>query len=66
MPLREMYFKGITFRTGRPNVRPAMEHVLGLCRAGCFKPDVVPAKVFDFEHAVEAWSSGALRTAVVR
>jgi threonine dehydrogenase-like Zn-dependent dehydrogenase len=66
LPLREMYFKGITFRTGRPNVRPAMEHVLGLCRAGSFKPDAVPAKVFDFDDAVGAWSSEALRTAVLR
>jgi len=66
LPLREMYFKGITFRTGRPNVRPAMEHVLGLCRAGAFKPDAVPASVFDFERAEEAWLSDALRTAAVR
>jgi alcohol dehydrogenase len=61
-----IYFKGITFRTGRPNVRPAMEHVLALCRAGSFKPDTVPAKVFDFEDAAEAWVSDELRTAVRR
>jgi alcohol dehydrogenase len=66
LPLREMYFKGITFCIGRPNVRPAMEHVLGLCRGGAFKPDAVPAAVFDFERAEEAWMSDALRTAVVR
>jgi threonine dehydrogenase-like Zn-dependent dehydrogenase len=66
MPLREMYFKGITFRTGRPNVRPAMEHVLGLCRAGTFKPDAVAAKVFAFDDAAEAWASDDLRTAVTR
>ena len=66
LPLREMYFKGITFHTGRPNVRPAMEHVLALCRAGCFKADAVPAKVFDFNEADEAWLSSELRTAVVR
>lgn len=64
LPLRDLYFKGITFRTGRPNVRPAMEHVLGLCRAGAFKPNAVPATVFDFERAVEAWMSEELRTAV--
>lgn len=66
LPLREMYFKGITFRTGRPNTRPAMEHVLGLCRGGSFKPDAVPATVFDFDRAVEAWVSDELRTAVAR
>jgi len=66
LPLREMYVKGITFRTGRPNVRPAMEHVMGLCRTGSFKPDAVPAKVFGFEDAAEAWASEELRTAVSR
>lgn len=66
LPLREMYVKGITFLTGRPNVRPAMDHVLGLCRTGSFKPDAVPAKVFDFESAAQAWASEELRTAVSR
>jgi alcohol dehydrogenase len=66
MPLREMYFKGITFMTGRPNVRPPMEHVLSLCRSGCFAPDVVPTTLFEFSDAPEAWASAALRTAVSR
>jgi alcohol dehydrogenase len=66
LPLREMYFKGITFVTGRPNVRPPMEHVLGLCGAGAFKPDAVPARVFTFEQAPEAWVADDLRTAVSR
>jgi threonine dehydrogenase-like Zn-dependent dehydrogenase len=66
LPLREMYFKGITFRTGRANVRPQMEHVLGLCRGGSFDPNAVPAQVFPFERAEEAWASTALRTAVLR
>jgi threonine dehydrogenase-like Zn-dependent dehydrogenase len=66
LPLREMYFKGISFNTGRPNVRPPMEHVLGLCRAGAFKPDAVPARVFSFDRAPEAWAAEELRTAVSR
>jgi alcohol dehydrogenase len=57
LPLREMYW---------PIVRPPMEHVLGLCHAGAFKPDAVPAKVFSFEEAPEAWMAEDLRTAVSR
>ena len=51
---------------GLPNVRPPMEHVLGLCGAGAFKPDAVPARVFTFEQAPEAWVADDLRTAVSR
>lgn len=66
LPLRELYFKGVTFRAGRPNVRPPMEHVLGLCRAGRFQPDAVKASVFEFERAPEAWASEELRVIVAR
>jgi threonine dehydrogenase-like Zn-dependent dehydrogenase len=66
MPLRELYFKGITFKTGRPNVRPPMEHVLGLCQAGRFNPHSVAAAVLPFEQAEQAWISRELRTAVAR
>jgi threonine dehydrogenase-like Zn-dependent dehydrogenase len=66
LPLRDLYFKGITLCIGRPNVRPPMEHVLDLCRAGAFKPQSIPAKVFAFEHAVDAWLDRDLRTVVTR
>ena len=66
LPLRDMYFKGITFRTGRPNVRAQMESVLRICHSGMFKPHDVPTTVFDFDRAVEAWMSTDLRVAVAR
>lgn len=66
LPLRDMYFKGITFRTGRPNVRAQMESVLRLCRRGTFRPDDVPTTVFDFDRADEAWLLTDLRVAVAR
>jgi threonine dehydrogenase-like Zn-dependent dehydrogenase len=66
LPLRDMYQKGITFRTGRPNVRAQMESVLRLCRSGCFRPHDVPTTLFDFDHADEAWLSTDLRIAVER
>ena len=66
LPLRDLYFKGITFKTGRPNVRPQMEQVLRLCHAGRFNPHDVPATVFAFDQAADAWLSKDLRTAVSR
>jgi threonine dehydrogenase-like Zn-dependent dehydrogenase len=66
LPLRDMYFKGVTFRTGRPNVRPQMESVLRICRSGAFRPHAVPATLFDFDRAQEAWLSTELRVAVTR
>jgi threonine dehydrogenase-like Zn-dependent dehydrogenase len=66
LPHRELYFKGITYRTGRPNVRPAMEPVLALCHSRAFRPHHVPQQVFAFEDAIEAWLSPTLRTVVSR
>ena len=66
LPLRDMYFKGITFRTGRPNVRPHMEHVLRLCCQGAFRPQDVPATVVDFDSADQAWLSTDLRVVATR
>jgi hypothetical protein len=43
-----------------------LEHVLDLCRAGAFKPQSIPAKVFAFEDADDAWLDRDLRTVVTR
>lgn len=66
LPQRELYFKGITYRTGRPNVRPAIEPVLALCHSGAFRPALIPQSVFAFDEAIDAWLSPNLRTAVTR
>ena len=54
MPLLEMYTKGITFRTGRVNARPAMPHVLGLAAAGELHPELVTTRVVSWEDAPAA------------
>ncbi|HEY8540584.1 MAG TPA: alcohol dehydrogenase catalytic domain-containing protein [Steroidobacteraceae bacterium] len=66
LPQRELYFRGITLRMGRPNLRPAMDHVLSLCRSGVFHPGDVEPSVFAFDDAVDAWLSEDLRTVVSR
>ncbi len=63
MPLQEMYWKGIYFRTGRPNVRADMAPVLAACAHG-FHPEHIDAELFGFNDAPAAWMSGALRTVV--
>lgn len=54
MPLLEMYTKGITFRTGRANARPAMPHVLDLAASGALQPELVTTRVVPWEQAAEA------------
>jgi len=65
LPQRELYFKGVTYRTGRPNVRPAIEPVLALCHSS-FKPQLVAQTVFPFEAAAEAWLADDLRVVISR
>jgi len=54
LPLLEMYTKGITFRTGRANARPAMPHVLELTAVGALRPEIITTKVVGWEHAADA------------
>jgi threonine dehydrogenase-like Zn-dependent dehydrogenase len=66
MPLLEMYHKGITFCTGRANVRPAIEPLLSLCSHGHFKPDAIETKLYAFDEAPDAWLDDSVRTAACR
>jgi threonine dehydrogenase-like Zn-dependent dehydrogenase len=54
LPLLEMYMKGITFRTGRVNARPAMGHVLALAAAGSLHPELVTTRTVGWADAAEA------------
>ncbi|WP_420559780.1 alcohol dehydrogenase catalytic domain-containing protein [Tepidicaulis sp.] len=66
LPQREMYHKGITYVTGRPNLRPAFEDVLTCCRAHGFRPELVTTEVYDFDAAPEAWMDVSMRSAAHR
>jgi hypothetical protein len=65
LPLQEMYWKGITFRTGRPNVRAQMESVLDLCASG-FDPSALHTIIAPFDEAPEAFLDPAVSVAVSR
>jgi alcohol dehydrogenase len=54
LPLLEMYTKGITFKTGRANARPAMGHVLELAASGALHPELVTTNVVGWADAADA------------
>ena len=54
LPLLEMYTKGITFKTGRANARPAMPHVLELAASGALHPELVTTSVVGWSDATDA------------
>ncbi len=53
LPLLEMYTKGITFKTGRANARPAMPHVLSLAATGALHPELVTTRTIAWHDAAE-------------
>ena len=54
LPLLEMYTKGITFKTGRANARPAMPHVLELAASGALHPELVTTRTVSWSEAADA------------
>jgi threonine dehydrogenase-like Zn-dependent dehydrogenase len=54
LPLLEMYTKGITFRTGRAHVRPAIPHVLELAAAGRLHAERITTRVVPWTDAPDA------------
>jgi hypothetical protein len=60
-----LYWKGITFRTGRPNVRSQMEPVLDLCTHG-FDPSILETVIAPFEQAPDAFLDDAISVAISR
>lgn len=65
LPLLEMYHKGIFYRTGRANCRPAVAPVLDACKQG-FDPGAVASRVYPFDEAPAAWMDDGLRTVATR
>jgi threonine dehydrogenase-like Zn-dependent dehydrogenase len=58
LPLLEMYTKGITFQTGRANVREAMPHVLELTASGALAPELVTTRSVGWDEAADALAEG--------
>ena len=64
LPLQEMYYKGLTYRIGRPNCRHGHAPALDAWASGGFRPEKLGPKLYPFEKAVEAWLDPALYVAV--
>jgi threonine dehydrogenase-like Zn-dependent dehydrogenase len=54
LPLLEMYTKGVTFKTGRAHVRPAIPHVLELTGGGALHPERVTTRTVPWADAADA------------
>jgi alcohol dehydrogenase len=54
IPMLEMYTKGVTFKTGRANARPAMPEVLALAASGKLAPELVTTRVVRWDDAADA------------
>ncbi|MBM7486789.1 threonine dehydrogenase-like Zn-dependent dehydrogenase [Bradyrhizobium sp. USDA 3686] len=66
VPLLDAYYKGVTWRIGRPNVRAQMDALCPICVKGLFHPEHVKTSFFSYEEAPEAWMSHDLRVAAVQ
>lgn len=66
LPLRSMFARGITFRTGRPAARTELPAVLDLIASGKLDPSVVTATTASWEDAPAAWSDHTAKLVVTR
>lgn len=66
VPLFEMYTKGIEFRTGRVHARASIPPVLDLVSEGRLRPELVTARVVDWEDAAEALADHDAKMVVAR
>ena len=66
VPLFEMYFNGITFRTGRVHSRGVLPDVLDLVAAGRIDPERVTTDVVPWDDAPEEWARPRTKLIVER
>lgn len=66
VPLNEMFYNGITFKTGRANSRAGIPAVLDLIRKGAFKPEMLTTKLAPWDEAAEALLDTSSKVVVFR
>jgi alcohol dehydrogenase len=57
LPLRDMYYSGVTFKTGRVHSRPAIPAVLDLVRTAHLHPELITTEFANWDEAPEALSN---------
>lgn len=66
MPLLAMYATGMTFRTGRANVRADIPEIIALVQTGQFQPEQITTKLARWEDASEALFDPSAKVVIVR
>jgi threonine dehydrogenase-like Zn-dependent dehydrogenase len=66
LPVNSMFMQGVTFTTGRPNVRPNIPNVLALIADGTVDPLPVFSDIVSFAEAPTALAQGLRKPLVVR
>lgn len=66
VPLIEMYYNGIQFRTGRVHAREAMAPALALIEQGLLHPEIVTSRVLNWDNAAEALGDLGRKTVISR
>ncbi len=66
LPVDSMFMKGVTFTTGRANVRPNIPDVLALIADGTVDPLPVYSDIVSFDDAPTALAQGLRKPLVVR
>jgi len=66
VPLLDMYYTGITFKTGRVNARAHMPEVLDLVQSGRLHPERLTTRVATWEEAPEALADPSAKVVIMR
>ncbi|MBL8150964.1 MAG: alcohol dehydrogenase catalytic domain-containing protein [Blastocatellia bacterium] len=66
LPLNHMFYKGITFKTGRANSRAGIPHVLELINSGKLRPEKLTTKLATWDDAAEAFKDPSAKVVVAR
>lgn len=66
VPLLQMYATGMTFRTGRANVRPDIPQIITLAELGQLQPEQITTKLARWEDASEALFDSSAKVVIFR
>lgn len=66
LPLLQMYVTGITFRTGRANVRADIPEIISLVQSGQLQPERITTKLARWEDACEALFDPSAKVVIAR
>jgi threonine dehydrogenase-like Zn-dependent dehydrogenase len=66
IPLNEMFYNGVIFKTGRANSRPGIPKILELVQSGKLKPELLTTVFADWNEAIEALPDASAKVIIVR